>query len=489
MIRPLKYLSLLILLSSCQEEINQDVALKDVTDTEFIAELIENGNLISPLTATINTISRYEHTVQITIRGKQENDLTYTKRELSKTHNIPLIGLYPGYTNVVDIKAYNASNQLVASREFEFLTDSLNIRFPKIEILHFDSVRLKERLSFVEYRVGINNIPFIYDQYGDIRWCLVYPEQSLVRPTILTNTQEFFCGDFGYEVFYRYDWLGNGDTIALPAGFKQLHHDIHQYDDHLFFPADKDYVLECDTNGNLIRSWNLAEIFKRYLPANQDIVKDGKDWLHVNSVFYQEADNSLIISARQSAGIFKIDYASGNIRWILSDTTMLWYSYPALRKLALQPAPGCELPLGQHSPVALEKGRMLVLDNGYDGYERLDNQDGLISGGKGYSRLVVYRIDEQSMTAEQEFEYGRKQKRELFSRFAGSAGYDEKTDTYYGTFGNIVFQKGAPVTGRQIEVGSDGTLLFDARLTSLKTVEMFFRGEKINLNDVVNESK
>jgi len=82
-----------------------------------------------------------------------------------------------------------------------------------------------------------------------------------------------------------------------------------------------------------------------------------------------------------------------------------------------------------------------------------------------------------------------KQKRELFSRFAGSAGYDEKTDTYYGTFGNIVFQKGAPVTGRQIEVGSDGTLLFDARLTSLKTVEMFFRGEKINLNDVVNESK
>jgi arylsulfate sulfotransferase len=480
------YILFLILNAACQQE-DMTIPINDVTDVEFHANIKENGNPNSPLTALIITFGKVEHSVEISIKGKFDNDLSYKDNTLSRSHEIPLIGLYPAYNNIIYIRALDANDKLLAAKELSLQTDPADVDLPEIEIIHYEPGVLAGRLTFVEYRLGFTNVPFVFDEYGDVRWYLKYPDQSLIRPTLVKNTRNFYCGDFGYHVMYKYDWLGNGDTIPLPDGFKMLHHEVYRYNSHLFFPADKDYILECDENGNKINEWNLGEIVKRYLPGNQQLVIDDKDWLHVNSVYYQEVDQSLVVSARQSLGVIKLDYHSGNIRWILNDTSASWYNYPKLKDLALQPSMGCDLPLGQHSPVPLPGNRILMLDNGYDGYERLNNEDGLTDGGKGYSRLVVYKIDEATMTVSQEFQYGQEHGATLYSRFAGNAGYDPAIDSYFGLFGKVQAEEGDNTIGRVMEVDAEGNLLFDAKLTSMDPGEMFFRSEKINLDQVINE--
>ena len=480
------YILFIILMVACQPE-ELTIPINDETDFEFQATIKEHGNSNSPLTALVITSGKTEHSVEIGIRGKYNNDLSYKDNRLSRSHEIPLIGLYPAYNNIISVRALDINNILLAARELSFQTDPVDVDIPEIEIIHYDPDILGGRLTFVEYRMGFINVPFVFDEYGDVRWYLKYQDQSLIRPTVVKNLRDFYCGDLGFNLMYKFDWTGNMDTIILPDGFNRLHHDVYRYNGYLVFPADKDYILECDEKGNKIKEWNLGEIVKRCLPGNQQLIIDGEDWLHVNTVYYQEEDHSLVVSARHSLGVFKLDYNLGNIRWILNDTSLSWYDYPELKRLALQPSEGCDLPLGQHSPVPLPGNRILMLDNGYDGYERLNNEDGLTNGGKGFSRLVVYEIDENSMSVSQVFQYGSDQGARLYSEFAGNAGYDQTIASYYGLFGTIT-SPDSRVTGRAIEVGTDGNLLFEAKLTALDSKQLFFRGEKINLDRVINGS-
>jgi arylsulfate sulfotransferase len=479
-------LGIFFFLLSCDSEPDSDIPVRDVVDTDFQVTINDHGNVHSPLSAVITSLSKHEHRLEITIRGKYENDLLYTHDTLTKTHSVPLIGLYPGFNNTIDVKAYNASHQQIAARSLEFQTDSLDLELPGIEILHREESHPGSRLTFVEYRKGITNLPFIFDEYGEVRWYLKYENQSLIRPSIIKNSSHFYCGDFGNNVFYQFDWLGNKNTHTLPDGFKMLHHDVYRHRGHLFFPSDQYSILECDEQGKLIKSWNVDKIVRNYLPENQSLASEGKDWLHINSVHYQEDDASLLVSARNSLGVFKLDYITGDIRWILNDTAMLWYSYPGLKELALIPHEGCELPIGQHSPVLLPDGDILMLDNGYDGYERLKDEDGLIAGGKAYSRLVIYQVDPEKLTVSQVFEFGREYGKDLYSRFAGNAGFDPETGSCYGLFGKIVKTEQGLVEGRVIEAAKDGELLFDARLTGKNSEELFYRSEKINLNEIIN---
>jgi arylsulfate sulfotransferase len=485
----LKYLLIIPFLTGCQLEELGDIVIKDVTDTEFEVSILQHGNEISPLTATITSYAKEEHTLKIIILGKYENELSYGDQSLSRSHNVPLIGLYPSYNNHIIVKAFDGSGREIASKHLELKTDSLNVTIPDIQINTHNEGRLGSRLTYIEYRAGTNTVPFIFDEYGEVRWYLKFPEQSLIRPAIVNNRFDFFCGDFGYPVIYHFDWLGKGDTVDLPTGYYMMHHDAHRHKNHLFYPADNEFILECDEVGNKIKEWNLKKIVMRYLPGGQELVIEGEDWLHVNSVFYDEIDETILISARQSLGVFKIDYHTGDIQWILNDTSFNWFTYPQLADRALRPLEGCELPMGQHSPVPLSGNRLLMLDNGYNGYETTGSGNGKVRGGKDYSRLVVYEINEENRTVHQTFQYGTEMEKSLYSKFAGNAGYDPETETYYGLFGTIDMDNQSSYQGRVIEVDESGSVLFDAQLTALKPGELFFRGEKIHLESLINENR
>lgn len=468
------------MLFACKPDDVIDISKTLEIPIEFSAIINDQENKSSPLTANIISYWDKEHKLEITIKGKANNDIKYTSPEFSKSHKVPVIGLYPSYNNTIYIKAFDNNNQLAHSEILYYQTDSVDIKLPKIEILHFNKAKLESRFTYIEYAHGISDTPFIFDENGEIRWYMKFPPGASIKPIVVKNTPDFFCGDIGDDVLYKYDWLGNEEKIPLPDNYKILHHNIYRHNKNIFFPADKDYILECTEKGSKVKEWDLKEIVKRYLPQNENLIDDGEDWIHVNSVLFNEEDNSLIVSARQTLGVFKLDYNTGNIKWILNDTTSLWYAYPDLKSLALKPIDGCELPIGQHSPYIMPNKNILLLDNGFNGYSR--DSSGVMLPSKSYSRLVEYKIDENNMTVEQIFQYGKEHTTELRTVFGGSAGYDKSLDTYWSLFGDILTE-GKNTEGRIIETDRDGNRLFDARLSDDGNEHFYYSSEKIFLSN------
>ncbi len=114
------YLLILMLLSACLKEEDGEIAIRDVTETEFTAAIDGKGNHNSPLTAIITTVANEEHTLEVIIQGKYDNNLSYQYKILSRSHTLPLIGLYPDYNNTVFVKAFDSNHRQIGTKRFLF---------------------------------------------------------------------------------------------------------------------------------------------------------------------------------------------------------------------------------------------------------------------------------------------------------------------------------------------------------------------------------
>jgi len=238
----------------------------------------------------------------------------------------------------------------------------------------------------------------------------------------------------------------------------------------------------------LLKSWDINKIVKKFLPFNQTLVYPYNDWLHINSIIPSDDLKSLIISSRQNIGLMKIDYESGDINWILGDTGRTWYDYPELRNLALLAENNSEYPLGQHSPLLTENQELLLLDNGFEGYG--NSRAGMVNGGRGYIRIARYSVDERNRTFKQVMEYGKERGIELYSRLGGNVSIDPQTGNYTALFGMITgTDPGVPenTMGRIVEISADGNLLFEAKLVASDPSQIFYRAEKLNIENLINQ--
>ena len=121
-------------------------------------------------------------------------------------------------------------------------------------------------------------------------------------------------------------------------------------------------IIELDHNGNLAWHWDFSD----YFDTNNYDVYGGTwenamqrlyyDWTHSNSIFYDEQESAIYLSARHLSKIIKIDYPSGNIVWEMglpqefgtgnnNICTNLRFSW-------------------QHDFKKLENGNFLLFDNG-----------------------------------------------------------------------------------------------------------------------------
>ena len=89
---------------------------------------------------------------------------------------------------------------------------------------------------------------------------------------------------------------------------------------------DSDYVedtmIEVNREtGDIEKVIDLKEILPASFYENYSATKrpDGKkDWFHQNSIFYDETDDSIIISGRNQDIVMKLDYKTEQIKWILA---------------------------------------------------------------------------------------------------------------------------------------------------------------------------
>jgi hypothetical protein len=172
--------------------------------------------------------------------------------------------------------------------------------------------------------------------------------------------------------------------------------------------------------GQDFHEWNFVDILSNYMRSQGDdpalFVRPDADWFHMNMVFYDASDDSVIVSSRENF-VMKIDYATSAIKWIFGDPAKYWYTFPSLRARSLTLAPGGLVPIGQHSTTIAPDGNLLLFNNGTPSHNQPPGAPRGIH--RSYSAVSSYAIDEAHMTITQRwaFDYGQS----LLSHLCSSA--------------------------------------------------------------------
>jgi len=293
---------------------------------------------------------------------------------------LPVYGLYAGRANTVTLTyrfTDGSSKQAHTTITTAAYVDQCGYNNATLLQPRTDSTDLSYDYIFISNGGCGGNSPVIIDTDNAVRW---------VSPTSILNAlnaSSLFINNAVYETqgatLRRVDldgtitWLGDYSS----EGVENFHHNIDPGKTGALLEADttayyESVVMEVDFFGNLLKTWNLADIISAAMRAGGDdpsqfvfrrTPQSNNDWFHNNSVTYNRADDSLIVSSRENFDIC-IDYETGAIKWILGDPTKKWHQFPSLRQFALRLAPGSLPPIGTHGLSITYDQALLLHDNG-----------------------------------------------------------------------------------------------------------------------------
>jgi len=195
-------------------------------------------------------------------------------------------------------------------------------------------------------------------------------------------------------------------------------------------------VQELDIeSGEVIFEWHSLEhvgIDETYTAVSQD-GRPGLDYFHANSIEVDH-DSNLIVSARQTFAVYKIDRSTGEVMWRLGG-----------KKSDFEMGPGTRFAF-QHDARRQLDGTISIFDNGttifHGGWPEAIEE----------SRGIVLKLDEEQMSASLVREYTHPDK--LHADAAGNMQVLPNGNVFVGWGRALVFS----------EFSKDGELLFDAGL-------------------------
>ena len=438
----------------------------------------------SPLTALVIFETDDEEEISVTIKGKDElSTYTHTFDE-GKVHYIPIYGLYAGRENEVVISNGDEENTL------KIKTDELPDDFVLPTKVTKDESKLTNDLYF--FSPSSKGYMCAYDVNGDVRWYLdesaIWEVNRLKNGHLLVSTERLVNTPYYSTGLYEMDMLGKVYTeYSLPGGY---HHDYFEMESgNLLIASDdfdneygtvEDYVVELDREtGRIVKKFDLKDILN---------MEDGKsenwinyDWFHNNSVWYDKKTNSITLSGRHQDIVINIDYDSGELNWILGDSTNFSKEY---QKYFFKLENG-EWQWSQHAAMITPEGYVFLFDNGNN---KSKNKDEYVPASQSYSRGVMYKIDTKNMTAEEVWEYGKERGSEFYSPYISDVDYIDKNH-YIVHSGGISYKNGviqnqpAGIAGSDTLVSDTVELLNDEVIFEMILPTNNYRVEKMSLYD------
>jgi arylsulfate sulfotransferase len=376
---------------------------------------------------------------------------------------LPIFGLYANYRNDVALNATFSDGSSHADRipiqSAAYTEQAATYASPTIRTAR--SAAVVPAFDFILVHNSITT-PLVIDTDGNIRWAATGLTNSI--STVFTG-DGFFVGGPTTPDLYRLELNGSLAKSALgSAALANFHHDLARGKVGLLAELDADIdgvikvesvLAELNPSGQVLKQWDLATIFRDFMRARGDdpdgLVRDGADWFHMNSAIYNAADDSLIVSSRENF-VAKLDYATGQIKWLLGDQTKHWYvDYPSLRSVALKLTNG-NPPIGQHSLSVQPDGALLLFNNGTPSLTQLPGAP--IGATIPYSAPVKYAIDEQAGTAAAIWTY--EHDRNLVSDICSSV-YQAGANSYLVAYSVAEARTRARVMG----LDADGKVAFD----------------------------
>ena len=482
-------------LSTNREEVEQTISLVEKQgdlEDDFTSEgytidnpkIIVNPYEISPLTALVIFETEEEVSPTVTVVGEDEHSTFTHTFDANTVHYLPIYGLYADTSNEVII-SYGDVEKKVAIK-----TEALPDDFIMPTRVEAQKSKLDNELYF--FSPSSSGYTCAYDVNGDVRWYLtinaLWDINRLDNGHLMVSTERLVNSPYYMSGLYEIDLLGKIYTeFSLEGGY---HHDYFELPSGNLLVASNDFnnddgtvedvIVELDRNtGKIVKTWDLKDILN---------MEDGKsenwtqyDWFHNNSVWYDEATNSITLSGRHQDAVINIDYETGELNWIIGDPTNWSEEY---QKYFFTPVgDDFEWQWSQHAAMITPEGYVFILDNGNN---KSKIEEEYVPAEDSYTRGVMYKIDTDKMTIEQVWEYGKERGSEFYSPYISDVDYLAK-DHYIVHSGGIVYVDGknsnepAGLGGADALVSDTVELLNDEVIFEIVLPTNNYRVEKMSL--------
>ncbi len=307
-----------------------------------IGEVIVNPYRIAPLTAIIRNggyVLTQAHVRIVPKKGGQEIAYDVSRRELLTHAGIPVFGLYPDYTNTVEVtytRVFNGKSEKISEsyriRTAPVYTD-VNGSASDTQVMFKTKVnkvspKFADRLylcnNFLQNhplakRVIWNNpsggalewgfhpLIGIIDTKGEVRWYLnvspIYDAETIYKSGVMMGFQQDEDGNLTWgfgQRYVKYDLLGREVfNRRLPIGYEDFSHSLDNgQNGHAFIrvassdlrrPDGKrvrtvrDLIVEVDANGKVFDEWRLWEILDPYRDNVMKVLDQGAVCLNIDA--------------------------------------------------------------------------------------------------------------------------------------------------------------------------------------------------------------
>ena len=215
-----------------------------------------------------------------------------------------------------------------------------------------------------------------------------------------------------------------------------------------------DVVVEFARDGSIVHQWKLMDMLDPYRVgydshnptwnnwAYTEVDGGTLDWAHGNSLFYDESDDSIVVSFRNQDAVVKFSREMGKLIWIMG-THDGWKA--PWKPYLLEPQGGLAWQYHEHAARMTPGGTLLLFDNGnyrhWPPGEKQKAQD-------SYSRVVEYAIDAKARTVREVWKYGGPGDEIFFSPFISEADLLPRT-------GNVLVTDGGRIRDKEGNASDD----------------------------------
>ncbi len=447
-----------------------------------------NPYFINPLAAVVLFNTEEEVAVTIRVLGKEPEGTMQHTFPKAKEHVLPILGLYGGYNNKVEIELYRG-----ACHTIEIQTEPLSDDVPKLIKMETTASYLRDELIIVSPALAALATGFDYQ--GEVRWHLNIPSvfdlKRAKNGNILIGSHRLLKIPYYMSGIYEMTMVGKIiKEFTIPGGY---HHDQFELENGNLLILTEDLtsetvedmcVLVDRETGEILKTWDYKDFLDPTKVAHSGSWTE-EDWFHNNAVLYDKNTNSLTFSGRHIDSMTNIDFDTGKLNWIVGDPECWPEEY---QKYFFKPVGDGEFDwqYEQHANVITPNGDVMCFDNGHF---RSKNPEKRILNKDNFSRGVRYKINTDDMTIQQVWQYGKERGQEFFSQYICNVEFYKEGHymvhsggiQYYGDDASEQFaalmQDDPMVRTRSITV----ELLDDVKMLELEVEGNFYRAEKLHL--------